>query len=92
MWNENTNNIIIYQGNNGEIEIRIDHNQDTVWARQEQIAGLFEVYRTVVTKHIRNIIKDAELDKNQVCVNFTHTADDGKKYQVKFYNLEKKWL
>ena len=82
------NKIIIYQGKAGEIEIRMDHGQDTVWARQDQIAELFEVDRTVVTKHIRNILKTEELQKNQVCAKFAHTANDGKTYQVMFYNLD----
>ena len=66
----------------------MDQPHDTVWARQDQIAELFGVDRTVATKHIRNILKDAELDENSVCANFAHTADDGKTYQVMFYNLD----
>jgi hypothetical protein len=61
---ENKNNIIIYQGVNGEIQIQMDQKSDTVWARQEQIAELFDVDRTVVNKHIRNIINTDELDSD----------------------------
>jgi len=59
-----------------------------LWASQAQIASLFNVERSVVTKHVRNILKDKELDKNSVCANFAHTARDGKIYQVQYYNLD----
>ena len=42
----------------------------------------------MITKHIRNIIKDRELDERSVCAKFAHTANDGKVYQVQFYNLD----
>ncbi|MDD2693417.1 MAG: RhuM family protein [Candidatus Gracilibacteria bacterium] len=87
MNNEN-NNIIIYQRKNGEIQIQMDQKSDTVWARQEQIAELFDIDRTVVNKHIRNVLNTDELDPDGVCVKFAHTAEDGKTYQVMFYNLD----
>ncbi len=49
-----------------------------------QISDVFEVERSVVTKHIGNIFKDKELDKKSVCANFAHTAEDGKTYQVQY--------
>ncbi|MEK9154219.1 MAG: RhuM family protein [Patescibacteria group bacterium] len=42
----------------------------------------------MVTKHVRNILQDRELDEKSVCAKFAHTADDGKVYQVQFYNLD----
>ncbi len=56
-------NIIIYQGENGEIQIQIDQKSDTVWARQEQITELFEIDRTVATRHINNVLKSGEVDE-----------------------------
>jgi death-on-curing family protein len=85
---ETKNNIIIYQGKNWEIQIQMDQKSDTVWARQEQIAELFEIDRTVVNRHIRNIFNTDELDSDWVCAKFAHTAEDGKTYQVMFYNLD----
>ncbi len=55
---------------------------------QARIAELFEVDRSVVTKHINNIFKDNELAEESVCAKFAHTAKDGKSYQTKFYNLD----
>ena len=81
-------NIVIYEGKNGSIELRADIEKDTIWATQEQISGLFDADRSVITKHLQNIFKDKELQQNSVCANFAHTAADGKKYKVKSYNLD----
>ncbi|MDP2703843.1 MAG: RhuM family protein [bacterium] len=80
--------LVIYQAPSGAIELRGDFNKETIWATQAQIADLFSIERSVATKHIRNILKDKELNSNSVCANFAHTADDGKIYQVQFYNLD----
>ncbi|MDD2612623.1 MAG: virulence protein RhuM/Fic/DOC family protein [Bacteroidales bacterium] len=82
------NKIIIYQAKSGAIELKGDFKKETLWASQAQIAGLFGIERSVVTKHIRNILKSEELDENSVCANFAHTAEDGKSYQVQYYNLD----
>lgn len=80
--------VVIYQAKNGAIEFRGDCNNETVWATQAQIALVFELERSVVTKHIKNIFSDKELDENSVCAKFAHTAGDGKMYNVQFYNLD----
>jgi len=82
------NDVIIYQAKNGAIELRGDFSHETVWATQAQIAEVFQIERSVVTKHIRNILKDKELEPASVCAKFAHTAEDGKTYQVQFYNLD----
>ena len=80
--------IIIYQAKSGAIELRGDFKRETVWATQADIARVFESERSVITKHIRNIFKDKELEEKAVCAKFAHTADDGKIYEVQFYNLD----
>lgn len=82
------NDLAVYQAKNGAIELREDAGRETIWATQAQIADIFEVERSVVTKHINNVLKDGELDKNSVCAIFAHTASDGKTYQVINYNLD----
>lgn len=82
------NKVVIYQAKNGAIELRGDFTHETVWATQAQIAQVFNAERSVITKHIRNILKDKELDEKSVCANFAHTAGDGKIYTVQFYNLD----
>jgi hypothetical protein len=59
-----------------------------LWASQNQIADIFEVKRPAITKHIRNILKDKELDANSVRSKMEHTADDGKTYEIQFYSLD----
>ncbi|MDD5197496.1 MAG: RhuM family protein [Candidatus Gracilibacteria bacterium] len=80
-----TNKIIIYDD---KVDLFLDSGQETIWASQAQIAEFFDIDRTVVTKHIRNILKTEELAKNRVCAKFAHTAEDGKVYQVQHYNLD----
>lgn len=66
-------------------EVRVqDHN---VWLTQKGIGQLFDVDRSVVTKHLKNIFEQKELDEDLVCAKFAQTADDGKTYQYKFYSL-----
>ena len=68
--------------------MRSDETLDTIWATQKQIAQLFHIERTVVTKHLKNIFSSDELEENSVCAIFAHTADDGKTYNTQFYNLD----
>lgn len=67
------------------IEVRVQNND--VWLTQKAIAQLFDVDRSVVSKHLSNIFKDGELDENSVCAKFAQPADDGKEYKYKFYSL-----
>lgn len=67
------------------IEVRVqDHD---VWLTQKAIGQLFDVDRSVVTKHLKNIFESSELYENSVCAKFAQTADDGKTYNYKFYSL-----
>ena len=75
------NEIIVYQNKSGAIAFKGDYEKETLWANQSQIADLFGVERSVATKHIRNILKDKELNEDSVCADFAHTADDGKTYR-----------
>ena len=84
----NKNEVVIYQAKSGAIEIKKDVRANTVWATQAQIAEIFRADRSVITKHIRNILADKELDADAVCAKFAHTGTDGKTYQVQFYNLD----
>ena len=58
-----------------------------MWLPKKIIAELFEKDRSVITKHIKNIFKERELNENSVCANFAHTAKDQKTYKTKYYNL-----
>lgn len=82
------NDSAIYQTQNGAITLKQDVSSDMLWASQAHIADIFEIERSVVTKHIRNILKNKELDENSVRAKLAHTAEDGKSYQVQFYSLD----
>ncbi len=78
--------IVIYEDGEARVEVRLD--RETVWLTQEQMATLFGRERSVVSKHIRNVFADGELQREAVCAKFAHTAADGKTYQVEYYNLD----
>ena len=82
-----TIDFLVFTRDAGEdgIEVRIQ-NQD-VWLTQKAIGQLFDIDRSVVTKHLNNIFKDGELDENSTCANFAQVADNGKTYNYKFYSL-----
>ena len=82
-----TIDFLVFTRDAGEdgIEVRVQNGD--VWLTQKAISQLFDVDRSVVTKHISNIFKEGELDENSVCAKFAQTADDGKTYNYKFYSL-----
>ena len=80
--------IVFYKKDNGDTNIELLINGATLWVNQKTMAEIFDVDRTVITKHLKNIFNDGELEKNQVCAKFAHTANDGKTYNTEFYNLD----
>ena len=81
--------IVLYQPNE-QFQLEVQLKDETVWLTQPQIAALFGVQRPAVTKHLRNIFQEGELDPNSVSSILEHTAEDGKTYKVQFYNLDAK--
>ena len=72
-----TVDFLVFTRDAGEdgIEVRVqDHD---VWLTQKAISKLFDVDRSVVSKHLSNIFKEGELEENSVCAKFAQTADDG---------------
>ncbi len=88
------NEIVIYQPNEltARVEVRIE--EETVWLNKEQMSLLFGRDRTVISRHINNIFKEGELQKEEVCAFFAlttqHGATKGKTQtkQVEYYNLD----
>lgn len=68
------------------VEVRVQDHE--VWLTQKAIGRLFEVDRSVVTKHLQNIYAEGEVDERSTCANFAQVADNGKTYQYKFYALK----
>lgn len=81
-------NFVIFQTESGKVNIDVFFQNETLWLTQKKMAELFEVDRTVVTKHIKNVFETGELEENSVSAKFAHTAEDGKIYQTTFYNLK----
>ena len=86
MQHSDNNNAITY--NDGEIEINVSVDGETVWLNRQQLSELFARDVKTIGKHITNVFKDGELDKNAVVANFATTAKDGKTYNVEYYNLD----
>jgi len=78
----------IIKFNDGEIEIVTKLEDETIWITQKQMCELFGRDKSVISRHINNIFKSGELDKNSVVANFATTASDGKTYQVEYYSLD----
>ena len=83
------NEIVIYKDGELEIEVQINPEQNTVWLSQQQMAELFSVDRTRIGRHISNIYKEEELDKESTCAENAHMGSLGvQEYKVKYYNLD----
>lgn len=81
------NEIVIYRPN-AKLQLQVRLENETIWLTQSQIADLFAVQRPAITKHLGNIFASHELEESSVSSILEHTAQDGKTYQTKFYNLD----
>ena len=79
---------LLYTTPNGKVKVEIFLRNETVWLTQDKIALLFGVQRPAITKHLKNIFESGELQEDSVSSILEHTADDGKTYKTKFYNLD----
>ena len=82
------NEIIIYQTQDGKTKIDVKIEDETVWLNQAQMVELFQSSKANISEHITHIFNEGELDENSVVRNFRTTAEDGKNYNVKHYNLD----
>ena len=80
--------IIIYQTQDGLTKINVNMQEETVWLSLDQMAELFQRDKSTISRHIRNIFDEGELERESVVANSATTATDGKTYQVDFYNLD----
>ena len=88
------NKIIIYQTEDGQTQIDVRLENDTVWLTQAQMAELFQKDRTVIGRHINNVFKEGELERELVCAKIAHTTRHGamegktQRQEIVFYNLD----
>jgi hypothetical protein len=83
-----TAEFLIFTSQGGEESIEVKVFDESVWLTQAMIAQLFEKGRTTITEHLKNIFDSEELVEKSVCREFRHTANDGKTYNTKYYNLD----
>ena len=86
--NNLSQNIIIYNTVDGKTSVSLLAKSGTVWMNQMQIAELFAKAKSTISEHIKNIFEESELEQNAVVRNFRTTANDGKSYDVSYYNLD----
>ena len=82
------NQIVIYKNNDGNIECSVNLRDNTLWLSLDQIATVFQKNKSTISRHIKNIFVTEELDKDSVVAFFATTANDGKTYNVAYYNLD----
>jgi len=79
---------LVFQLQDKEEGVEIIYKDENLWLSQKAMAVLFDVDRTVITKHLKSIFESKELNKDSVCAIFAHTAEDAKVYHTQHYNLD----
>ena len=82
------NQILMYQTEDGQTKIDVVLENDTIWLSLDQMAELFQRDKSTISRHVKNIFEEGELDIESVVAKNATTATDGKTYQVDFYNLD----
>lgn len=85
---ENNSEILIYQTEDGKTKIDVQLKNESVWLSLNQMTELFQRDKSVISRHIKNIFSEGELDEKSVVAFFATTATDGKTYDVTYYNLD----
>lgn len=88
---ENLGDIIIYQTDDGETQIDVKFEDETVWLTQQQMSELFQTSRTNIVEHIRHIYDEGELDENSTCRKFRQVRTEGERQiarEIPYYNLD----
>lgn len=85
---EDKGQLIIYKNEDGQTQLSVKMYDETIWLTQIQIAELFSVKRPAISKHIKNIFESGELIEDSVVSILETTANDGKTYNVTYYNLD----
>lgn len=80
--------IAIYSSKDGQIELNVKLENDTVWLTLDQMAELFQRNKSTISRHIHNVFEEEELEEKATVAFFATTAADNKTYQVAYYNLD----
>ncbi len=80
--------VIRFENGNVELEVNVSPEEDTVWLNLNEICLLFGRDKSVISRHIKNVFRENELEKSRVVAKNATTGTDGKVYQVDYYNLD----
>lgn len=83
-----TEEFLVFKTQEQEKGISVRYENENLWMTQKAMAELFDVQRPAITKHLKNIFSENELDKETVCSKMEHTAEDGKIYSTDYYSLD----
>ena len=82
------NSMVIFKTDDNQIAVDVRFYDESVWLALDQMSALFERDKSTISRHIKNVFAEGELERNSVVANFATTAADGKEYQVDYYNLD----
>ena len=80
--------ILLYKTDNAEVKVEILLQNENLWLTQAKMADLFDVQKAAISKHLKNIFAEGELQENSVVSKMETTAADGKNYNTNIYNLD----
>lgn len=83
-----TADFLVFTKDSGSDSIEVRVQDHEVWLTQKSLGQLFDVDRSVITKHLKNVFQEGELDETTTCANFAQVADNGRTYHYKFYSLQ----
>jgi hypothetical protein len=82
------NEIVFFRTNDHGTEVEVQFDGDTVWLSLNQLSALFVRDKSVISRHLRNVFQEGELERSAVVAKKATTAKDDKTYEVEFYNLD----
>lgn len=82
------NEIILFETTDHAVRLNVSTDGDTVWLSLDQLTDLFGRDKSTISRHIKNVFTEGELERDSVVANFATTAADGKTYGVDYYNLD----
>ena len=80
--------IVLYQSEGANVPVEVSYMQGTFWMPQKRIAELFGKDKSTISRHLKNVFEEGELDRDSVVANIATTAADGKTYRTDFYSLD----
>ena len=86
--NSQQHSIVLYQTDSSNVCVNVFYTNETFWLTQKAMAELFGVQKVAISKHLKNIFEEGELEENSVVSKMETTAADGKIYNTSFYNLD----